>query len=620
MNIENNRVNILMVDDQPGKLLSYEVILGELGENLIKTGSAAQALEVLLKTDVAVILVDVCMPDTDGFQLVSMIREHPRFQETAIIFISAVQLADVDHLRAYAMGAVDYVPVPVVPEVLRAKVKVFVELYRKTRQLESFNRELERRVAERTAALEASNAQLVESERRRSLALTAGNMGSWSFDPIGGQFAWDEGQHRLYGVDQNNFNASIENVARLVHPDDRNAVEDAMKQALATGNHSQMEFRIIRPDGEHRWCLGTVTVTSGAPPSPIRLSGCTVDITERKHAEERQVLLAREVDHRAKNALAVVQSLVRLTRADNVADFIRAVDGRVRALASVHTLLSESRWEGASLRQLVEEEMAPYRTRQAGQISIDGPPVLLLPAAAQTFALAVHELATNAVKYGALSKSGGRVELTWKLKARDLVLSWEEVGGKATEEPLTKGFGLTVIQASVEGQLGGKVNFEWRSQGLRCTFTIPRAKIMRTIEHPTPQRASEDAPTEPAPAHHGRRILLVEDEILVGMMVRDMLADFGFSVIGPITDLSGALVMAETDGLDAAILDVNLDGKLIYPVAAALEARKVPFIFVTGYDDESIDKRYAHVPVLRKPIEAHLLHRLLTTHPVTAVA
>src|ERR1051325_1092274 len=145
-----DKVNILMVDDQPGKLLSYEVILGQLGENLIKAGSASQALEYLLKTEIAVILVDVCMPETDGFQLVSMIREHPRFKETAIIFISAVQLAEVDHIRAYGMGAVDYVPVPVVPEVLRAKVKVFVELYRKTRELEDLNRELEGRVQERT--------------------------------------------------------------------------------------------------------------------------------------------------------------------------------------------------------------------------------------------------------------------------------------------------------------------------------------------------------------------------------------------------------------------------------------------------------------------------------------
>src|SRR3954468_19278449 len=156
----DDRVNVLLVDDQPAKLLAYEVILRELGENLVKAMSAREALEFLLKNDVAIILIDVCMPELDGFQLAAMIREHPRFQKTAIIFISAIHLTDVDRLRGYEMGAVDYVPVPVVPEVLRAKVRVFAELYRKTRQLEQLNAELERRVADRTAALEDTTHKL----------------------------------------------------------------------------------------------------------------------------------------------------------------------------------------------------------------------------------------------------------------------------------------------------------------------------------------------------------------------------------------------------------------------------------------------------------------------------
>src|SRR6516165_4304645 len=142
--MSNERVNIVLVDDQPAKLLSYEVILSELGENLVKAASAREALELLLKREVAVVLIDVCMPDLDGFQLAAMIREHPRFQQTAIIFISAIQVTDLDLLRGYELGAVDYVPVPVIPELLRAKVKVFAELYRKTRQLELLNGELEK--------------------------------------------------------------------------------------------------------------------------------------------------------------------------------------------------------------------------------------------------------------------------------------------------------------------------------------------------------------------------------------------------------------------------------------------------------------------------------------------
>src|ERR1700694_4671385 len=131
-------INILLVDDQPAKLLSYEATLQSLGENLIKAGSAREALEHLLKEDIAIVISDVCMPELDGFELAAMIRDHPRFQKTAMIFISAIQVSDLDRLRGYEMGAVDYVPVPVIPEVLRAKIRVFAELYRKTRQLERF--------------------------------------------------------------------------------------------------------------------------------------------------------------------------------------------------------------------------------------------------------------------------------------------------------------------------------------------------------------------------------------------------------------------------------------------------------------------------------------------------
>src|SRR5579863_6127841 len=155
----NEKVNILMVDDLPAKLLSYEVMLGELGENLIKANSAKGALEHLLKEDVAVVLMDVSMPELDGFELASMIRQHPRFQQTAIIFISAVHLTDLDRLKAYERGAVDYISVPVIPELLRAKVKVFAELHRKTRQLESLNRELR--------ALSARLITMQDEERRR---------------------------------------------------------------------------------------------------------------------------------------------------------------------------------------------------------------------------------------------------------------------------------------------------------------------------------------------------------------------------------------------------------------------------------------------------------------------
>jgi signal transduction histidine kinase len=161
--MERERLNILLVDDQPAKLLSYETILAELDETLIKANSAREALELLLKNEIAVILIDVCMPELDGFELAQMIRQHPRYQTTAIIFVSAVQVTDNDLVRGYERGAVDYVPVPVAPNLLRAKVRVFAELYRKTKDLERFNAELERRVTERTAELATANEALART-------------------------------------------------------------------------------------------------------------------------------------------------------------------------------------------------------------------------------------------------------------------------------------------------------------------------------------------------------------------------------------------------------------------------------------------------------------------------
>ncbi|HWG21282.1 MAG TPA: ATP-binding protein [Terracidiphilus sp.] len=191
----DDRVNILMVDDQPAKLLSYEVILAELGENLIKATTASEALNVLLKTDIAVVLMDVSMPDLDGFELADVIRQHPRFQKTAIIFISGVHLTDSDKIQGYRSGAVDYISVPVVPEVLRAKIGVFVDLHRKTRQLEALNNNLERLVAERTDELRVREEQYRMRAELLDLATEAitvrGLDGTLHF--------WNPGAETLYG-------------------------------------------------------------------------------------------------------------------------------------------------------------------------------------------------------------------------------------------------------------------------------------------------------------------------------------------------------------------------------------------------------------------------------------
>jgi PAS domain S-box-containing protein len=481
--MEHEKINILLVDDQPAKLLAYEVILKELGENLVVATSGRDALQYLLKNEVAVILIDVCMPELDGFELAAMIREHPRFQKTAMIFISAIQVSDLDRLRGYEMGAVDYVPVPVIPEVLRAKIRVFAELYRKTRQLERFNAELEDRVRARTAELEQSNARLLESEQRRGLAIAAGKMGSWDWDWVNGDWMWDEGQFRIFGVDPKTFVVTPASIQALLHPEDIDELRKAMAQFAKGSTSYEAEFRINRPNGETRWCVGTAAASLDKGGRVVRVSGVTVDITERKQAEQRQNLLAREVDHRAKNALALAQSIVRLTRGENVKSYVQAVEGRISALARVHTILSLSSWQGAEIGRLIDEELAPYST--GDQIAFRGSEIQLRPATAQTLALALHELVTNSAKYGALSTLSGRLSITWEIQGDMLKMVWEEKGGPLVNKPASRGFGTRSVIASIETQLGGQAEFDWRSEGLICRLSVP---LMQNMTTPQPNR------------------------------------------------------------------------------------------------------------------------------------
>jgi PAS domain S-box-containing protein len=254
----NEQVNILMVDDQPGKLLSYEVMLGGLGERLIKASSAKEALELLLKNDIAVVLMDVSMPELDGFQLAAMIRQHPRFQRTAIIFVSAVHLTDVDQLKGYEHGAVDYISVPVVPELLRAKVRVFADLHRKTRLLETLNRELEQRVLERTEEL-ARKAELLlqlnmeligKNQELDAIIRTAPDIifsrkADGSRDYISDRF------YDFTGAPPGS--ASGFGWLDYVHPDDHPKAMTEWMRCVESGANYEAEYRMRSKDGPYRW-------------------------------------------------------------------------------------------------------------------------------------------------------------------------------------------------------------------------------------------------------------------------------------------------------------------------------------------------------------------------------
>jgi two-component sensor histidine kinase len=437
---------------------------------------------------------------------------------------------------------------------------------------------------------------------------------------------WDEGQHRIFGVDPRRFHPQIKKIRSLIHPDDWQALQRSVERmtdgALARSTESltqPAEFRVVRGNGETRWCTGTAAASVDAEGKVTRISGVTIDVTERKEAEERQNLLAREVDHRARNALAVIQSIIRLTRARSVEEYVAAIEGRIKALARAHTLLSDSRWEGADLATLGGEELDPFRS--GDKVAIDGPDISLQPSTAQGLALALHELATNAAKHGALSSAKGKVSLTWELRPDVLVLNWIESGGPQIKPPAAKSFGLRVVRASIEQQLDGEVTFDWNPNGLRCIFSIPRRDMMRSREY---------SPVRSATALHGAfngvkvagkpRVLLIEDEALVAMMIQECLREFGYQVLGPIGTAGEAEARVRDGQFEAAVLDINLGDGAVYPIADLLAARGVPFVFVTGYDADSVEPRFRQVPVLQKPIEREMLKRVFVTAAKASVA
>jgi len=204
------------------------------------------------------------------------------------------------------------------------------------------------------------------------------------------------------------------------------------------------------------------------------------------------------------------------------------------------------------------------------------------------------------------------VGVNWELQPDSLVLRWSESGGPLAKPPLTPGFGIRVISSSIERQLEGKADFDWRPEGLNCSLCVPRGDGIEPLaRHGDAHHALDgDKLALPLRIESGNRILLVEDEILVAMMMKDILSELGFAVIGPFSRLAEAMVAAVHEEIDAGIIDVNLGGEFVYPVADVLTARKIPFVFVTGYGVESIDGRFGYVPIVKKPVQRQVLQRI----------
>lgn len=328
------------------------------------------------------------------------------------------------------------------------------------------------------------------------------------------------------------------------------------------------------------------------------------DITERKTNEEARGLLAREVDHRAKNALAAAQALTSLTRADTVEGFAEAIKGRIAALARAHSLLSQSQWRGAPLAQVIRDELSPYA--KEGQIELDGPDIISSADAVQSLSLMFHELATNAVKYGALSRENGMVSIAWRPSGQSLAIEWSERGGQTVEAPASTGFGTRLLNQVAARQLEAELEFDWQPQGLRVHVTVPPSMFAFGLVD-APRRGRDAATTgKVGEAVGSRRVLIVEDEELIALELSEELTGLGWCVIGPAATLNQAQELLSLD-VDAAVLDVNLRGRPVYPFAEELARRRVPFVFCTGYEMVDPEGRFAGTPVIRKPASAQAI-------------
>ena len=336
----------------------------------------------------------------------------------------------------------------------------------------------------------------------------------------------------------------------------------------------------------------------------------TMGWMERERTAERERIMMREIDHRARNALAVVQAVVRQTLADDIDAFREKIEDRIAALARTHDLLSTERWEAVELDVLLREELSPYKSDVPERINIDGPSISLRAEQAQTIALMLHELTTNAAKYGALCVADGKLDVRWTIDANGLLqIQWNETvpsGKILSDDMLKKGFGSTLLSQVVRQEAGGQWTRSFDKGGLRCVLTIPLTGRF--------DRARSEAQNHGETDMGNRKtILIVEDEALLAIDIASMVEELGFEVFGTVSSVEDGLSAVETGTPDLAILDANLSGQSSIPLAEAFAARGVPVIFASGYSQiGDLPASLENAPRLMKPVSATELEQTLS--------
>jgi PAS domain S-box-containing protein len=600
-------VRFLIVDDLEENLSALDGLLRREGLELHLVRSGAEALERMLANDYALALLDVQMPEMDGYELAELMRGTERTRKIPIIFLTATTIDEPRRFRGYEAGAVDFITKPIDPMILRWKTQVFFELGQKANELARQRDEMHG-VSESLAAALArlrahvDNSPLAVVELDHDLVISH----------------WSQGAERMFGRRATDRKGVPVCESGWLDGDCSTRLRDWLSAVADSGEpeRSALSLTACHADGRPVSCECYGSVIPAGNRAPQTMTMQILDVTARLRAEDTRSLLLGELNHRVKNTLATVQSIARQTlrNASDPDRFVDTFSGRLQALARAHSLLSTETWSGADLRDLIAEQMQ-LGTLSEDRVHVTGQPIRLSPANTLRMALTLHELTTNAAKYGALSGSAGRIDLSWTINDNALHVRWAERGGPPVAQPMQPGFGSRLIETNSAND-GGSAVADWRPDGVVWQFRLPLTSSARPIEHRVdaavvPSRpplsaflAPERRPqADPGALLAGKRLLVVEDEVLVAMDVVDELERAGATVLGTAQSVSQALELIRQSRPNAVVLDGNLGGESVEAVAEALSARSVPFCFLSGYGREHLPAQFGHVPIVEKPFD-----------------
>ncbi|WP_207102980.1 response regulator [Paracoccus shandongensis] len=590
-------IRFLIVDDIAENIQALDALLRRDGLVVDHARSATEALELMLVHDYALAFLDVHMPGTDGYELAELMRSIERTRGVPIIFVTAAERDETRRFRGYEAGAVDYIFKPIDPVVLKSKAEVFFRIGQQARDLQQQRDEMERIARDRDRAANRLRAHTDNSP----LAFVTLDQDLVIRD-------WSQGAERMFGSPAAAVMGRPALDCGWLDPAGAATLRDWLSPADGAAPRHSTEIPLGHASRGPIPCAiyGSILVDGGRRTLSLQI----LDITDRKRAEEVRSLLIGELNHRIKNTLANVQAIARqgLRRSTGLDDFEQSFNGRLQALSRAHSILSETTWASAPLDRVIDD-LIRVGTLDGDRLRRSGPPVELTPDTMLRMALALHELATNAVKYGALSVPDGTVHLDWTPQGGGICLRWREAGGPPVAPPSRGGFGSDLI-AAVAGGEEGAVTADWQPGGVVWTIRL-RDGVSPLGTEAAPAPGSTEPASAPATGLDGCTVLVVEDEPLVAMDIRSELEDAGAGPVRIARTVDAALSALAEARFDLALLDGNLKGRPVDAVAQRLRQSRIPFCFVSGYGREHLPPGFDDAPLIQKPFAPAALRLVL---------